>query len=157
DLLTLDKDTLEPPETRIKDCLSTRARIKELKDGDRTRTRRRAHIEALIDGEPPYDEEEMIDCGRGDDANINFRQAKGKVAAAVAPYYELAFGVPKAINLYLDYGDDPEKRFEWAEKICERYTETLWGWKAYRTNFRVSAYQRVVHGRGPVIWPRIRG
>src|ERR1051326_2341003 len=157
DLLTLDKKTLEPPESRIKSIEGVRSRISELKEGDKKRSRRRALFQALIDGEPPYDEEEMESCGRGDDANINFREGEGKVSAATAPYYELTFGVPQAITIENCYGDNQQKRFEWADKIAQRFTETLWAWKGYRLNMQMCHYQRTLFGHGPVIWEYKKG
>jgi hypothetical protein len=160
DLLTLDKKSLEPPKSRVKSIEATRNRILELKEGDKRRSNRRALIQALIDGEPPYDEEEMAACGRGDDANINFRGAEGRVAAATTPYYELDFGVPTAISLNLEYGDGKlakEKLSEWAATISQRITDLLWAWSGYKLKKRMSHYQMVVYGHGPIIWPKKRG
>lgn len=162
DLLTLDKKTLEPPESRVADkekgIMGVRSRIYELKEGDRIRSRRRAFIMALLDGEPPYDSDEMEECGRGDDANINFRRGEGRVAAATAPYYELTFGGPCAIDFDLYYEETPKQKcYEWAQCIARRFTEMLWGWKGYKDNMMMAHYQMVVFGHGPCIWKNKKG
>lgn len=100
----------------------------------------------------------MNELGRGDDANINFREAEGKVAAAMTPYYQLDFGVPRAINVDLCYPDaDKQKRFEWSEAIAEEVTNLVWSWKAYKINKQLSHYQMTVFGRGPIMWKSRRG
>jgi len=156
-ILTLDKDTLEPPESRVGSIAGVRDRIAELKEGDDTRSANRALIQGLIDGNKPYSQKNMDEVGRGDDANINFREAEGDVAAATTPYYELAFGVPRAVNIELYYGDNKQKNYEWSEALSQRYSETLWAWKGYKINLQLSHYQMVVFGRGPIMWDRKRG
>jgi hypothetical protein len=157
DILSLDKETLLPPDSRVSKISGVRDRIQELREGDSTRSRNRAMVQELIDGLSPYDQEKMDRAGRGDDANINFREAEGDVAAATTPYYELFFGVPRAANIELYYGDNKQKNFEWSEKLSQRYSDTLWGWKGYKYNVQLSNYQKVVHGRGPIMWDSKRG
>lgn len=156
-LVSLDPVTLEPPESRIGTIAGVRSRISELKAGDRERGKRRATVQSLIDGNAPYLENEMIEAGRADDANINFRQAEGRVAAATTPYYELAFGVPRAADIELYFGDNDQRNFEWSESLSDRYSELLWGWPGYKINLQTSNYQMTVHGRGPIIRDTKRG
>jgi hypothetical protein len=157
-LETLDRETLEPPESRIKNVQGVRARLDILRDGDLERMERRTKIQGLLDGIPPYNHDRMIQAGRGDDANINFREAEGKVAAAATPYYQLDFGVPRAVNVYLEYEDaDETKRYEWAEHIANKVSNLVWGWRGYKINQQLSHYQMVVFGRGPIMWKSRRG
>lgn len=159
-LQTLEKETYKVPETRVASISGARERIRELKEGDEERARRRARVQALIDGHKPYDEEEMYSAGRGDDANINFREAEGMVAAATTPYYELAFGVPRAINATFECPDldiSEQKKYEWSNSFSDRYTKVLWGWKGYKVQLQMHHYQMVVHGRGPIMWDGKKG
>lgn len=157
DLLTLDKLTLEPPTSRVGSISGVRSRIAELKKGDDLRAEHRTEVQGIIDGNRPYNVEGMINAGRGDDANINLRQAEGRVAAGVTPYYELDFGVPRAANISIEYGDNRQKWMEWSEAISDRFSSTLWSWRGYKINKQLSHYQMVVHGRGPVLWESNRG
>lgn len=153
DLATLDPETLEAPESRVVSISGVRSRIAELRKGDSLRSRNRAEIQGLIDGQKPYDQEKMDEAGRGDDANINLREAEGKVGTATTPYYELDFGVPRAVNIefYLK-GASKQKNFELGTKLATRYSETLWGWPGYKIQRQFSHYQMVVFGRGPIMW-----
>lgn len=156
-LKSLDPVSLEAPTSRVGSIAGVRARISELKHGDIERSLRRATVQALIDGNAPYDGDEMVTAGRGDDANINFREAEGRVAAATTPYYELAFAVPRAADIKLYYGDNDQKNFEWGEALSNRYSELLWNWPGYKINIQISNYQMAVHGRGPILRDTKRG
>lgn len=157
DLNTLSTETLQAPESRIKNVRSVRNRIWEIRQGDLERQIRRTKLQGLIDGNQPYNKDKMAAAGRADDANINFREAEGMIAAATTPYYDLVFEVPKAVNIELYYGENKQKNVEWANIIAEKYTKTLWNWKGYDIQTQLSQWQMVVHGQGLIMWSSPRG
>lgn len=157
DLKTLEEGSSKPPDTRIKSVAGVRSRIAEIKQGDRTRSLRRDKIQGLIDGNQPYNPGAMKKAGRGDDANINFREAEGMIAAATTPYYDLVFEVPRAVGVEVYFGDNLQRMIEWGNIISEKYTKTLWNWKGYDRNTQLSHWQMVVHGVGLIMWDTPRG
>lgn len=148
--------TFDVPESRIGSAMDARSIIAVLQRAEETRSRRRASINGLLNGNRPWSQQLLINKGQGERTNLNLREAEGFVAAAKTPYYDLVFEVDRFAQFTLDYGDDPTRREEWSDKIAERYHYTLDGWDGMDAVFQRSQYQMVVHGAGPMVWRNAR-
>jgi len=92
---TLDPQTLAAPDERIASESDARNVVQQLQEAEKTRMRKRAKIQGMIDGNPPYNPRTLSDKGRGHQTNFNTREAEGMADSAKTPYYNLVFGVPK--------------------------------------------------------------
>lgn len=151
-LRSLDEKSLKPPETRVGSTQAMRARIGAMKREERTRSDRRATIQGLLDGNPPKSRQKLADKGRRDEINFNTREGEGMADAAKTPYYTLTFRQQRFANIVTDYGDSPQRRIEWSEKISARFHEMLKGWTGHDWNVQIRDWQMCVYGTGVVMW-----
>lgn len=149
-----DGKTFEVPESRIGNAADARSIISDLKKAEKTRSERRARINGNLNGNRPWPS--LVGKGQGERANFNQREGEGFVAAAKTPYYDLVFEVDRFAQFTIDYGDDPTRLNEWADKIGTRYHYALDDWDAMDAWFQRSQYQMVVHGVGPMTWENAR-
>jgi len=152
DLATLDADTGKAPESRIKSAAGVRNRIGELRRAEGTRSLRRAKQDGLLDGNPPYPPSKMRELGRANDANINLRTSEGILDAAKTPYYDLIFETPRFTNIEIEYGDDPQKNFEWSETVSTGFHNLIDGWDGHDFNVQLEQRQMCFHGVGNTMW-----
>lgn len=133
--LTDDFDELDLAQPKVKGPLpkerltkpsklrSIHARFRE---DDRINAYNRALGQALLDGEPPYDEEELKNSGQPDTTNLNFQGAEKKLERAKAPYYRIINTGETLFNLKTLYGQVDE-RADWEQTMAEEITATLRG------------------------------
>lgn len=148
--------TFTVPESRIGNAGDARNIVGTLLQAEDTRSRRRAKINGLLNGNRPWSQQMLINKGRGDSANFSQREAEGFVAAAKTPYYDLFREVDRYAQFTLDYGEDLTRLEEWADKIATRYHYTLDDWDGLEMAIQRSQYQMVLHGAGPMVWTNDR-
>jgi len=78
------------PQSRVRDGWQAHAIFQKLVYDDRDSELARGRIDAQIDGLPPYSESVMKDAGRGEDANVNFREARAEDDLAQTPFIEMS-------------------------------------------------------------------
>ena len=78
-LATLDPETGERPSSRIGNAGNCRSLVQRLKYEDETRMWRYAKQQGLMDGNPPWPRQKLIDLGQGHRANFNLRESEGIV------------------------------------------------------------------------------
>lgn len=155
-LETLDEKSLEAPKSRVKTVESARERVGELRRAEETRSMRRAKVKGLLNGNQPYSAQKMRDLGRAGDANINLRTGEGTVDAAKTPYYDLVFESQRFANIESDYGDDPQRWYEWGETISNGFHRLLDEWDAFDTQMQLKQWQMCVHGIGLSMFENMR-
>lgn len=152
-LTTLDKDTKKVPNERIANAQDARKIVDQLREADQQlRSKRRAKIQGMLDGNPPYSAANLRTKGQAHRTNINLREGEGMVDSACTPYYNLVFQVPRFAEIYLEYGDDVTRNYEWGQRMGKRYHEMLKRWKGMDKQFQLSQKQMVVHSMGPLVW-----
>jgi hypothetical protein len=157
-LATLDPETGERPSSRIGNAGNARSLVQRLKYEDETRMWRYTRQMGLMDGNPPWSRQKLIDLGQGHRANFNLRESEGFVEAAKTPYYDLVFEVPMFadITYYLE-GTDPNLLSAWGKTTAEEYNDTLLDWDGFDQNFQLHQWQMIVNGVGPLFWPHYIG
>lgn len=156
-LTTLDKDTYRVPDERIASEPDARLVINQLREADKLRAPKRAKMQGMIDGNPPYNPRTLRDKGQGHRTNFNTRDAEGMADTAKTPYYSLVFSVPQFAQIKWDYGNVPSSRsLEWGNIIGIRYHEMLDNWEAMDFQFQLHHYELCVYGNGPLCWPDAR-
>lgn len=108
--------------------LSSPARLRDvhvrLREDDRVNAHIRAMSQALLDGEPPYDESDIEDGNQPDMTNLNFQGAEQKLERAKAPYYKLFNAGETLVSAPTLHGSLDE-RTDWESIMSEEITATI--------------------------------
>jgi len=144
----------EPPKTRIEDAASARSMLYELIEDDQIASNRRAQIQGIIDGNAPYNDQQLREMGQGDRINVNWGHAEAKIEGAVIPYFDILTSVPFYATCKTKYGKDMGKREEWSRIITEEFHRLL---ASSNPNFlaqhQVNHKELVIHGQGCMYFP----
>jgi hypothetical protein len=157
-LATLDPDTGDYPKSRIGNAGNARQLVNRLKQEDDIRMYRYTLIQGLMDGNPPWNSQKLIDLGQGHRANFNLRESEGIVEAAKTPYYDLIFEVPMfARSEFGVDGADATVLKQWSDVFSEEYSDLLGEWNGFEHEIQLHQWQMVVNGVGPLFWPHYIG
>lgn len=141
------------PKTRVKDASSARSMLYTLIEDDQTASYRRAQIQGIIDGNPPYNEQQLKELGQSDRINVNWGHAGAKIEAAVIPYFDILTSVPHYMTVKTKYGKDMGKREEWSRIITEEAHNALVKTNpSFITQHQVAVKQLTIHGQGCLYW-----
>jgi len=149
---TLDEKTKAVPEARIGSEKDARTVVDQLREAERIRSRKRAKIQGMLDGNPPYNPVTLRNKGQGHRTNLNLREGEGMVDSAKTPYYDLVFEVPQFAQVYCEYGDNDQRNYEWGQIISKRYHDMLDSWAGMDFHFQLHQWQMCVFGAGPLCW-----
>jgi hypothetical protein len=157
-LATLDPETGKRPTSRIGNAGNARSLVQRLKHEDDERMYRYTTIQGLMDGNPPWNSQKLIDIGQGHRANFNLRESEGIVEAAKTPYYDLVFEVPSFAQIEFDTaGQESWMVDQWNGWITEEYTDVLSAWDGFDIQMQLHQWQMIVNGTGPLFWPHYLG
>jgi hypothetical protein len=110
--------------------LTTPARLRNIhvqfREDDRVNAFNRSRAQALLDGEPPYDDEDIADSP--DTTNLNFFGAEEQLERAKTPYDRLLNSGENLLSVKTLYGPEDE-RPDWEEIMDEEISETIRTWE----------------------------
>lgn len=123
--------TLKTPESAApKERLTSPSRLRSIhmrfREDDRINAYNRALCQALLDGEPPYNQDELDNANQPDTTNLNFQGAEKKLERAKAPYYRLVNSGELLLNVHTLYGPG-DQRDEWEGIMNEEISRTIRG------------------------------
>ena len=111
-----------------KERLSSPKRLRDahvrLREDDRINAYNRGLQQALLDGEPPYDENDLSDGNQPDTTNLNFQGAEQKFERAKAPYDRLVYTGEVLVSVRTLHGPQDE-RGEWETAMNEEISATV--------------------------------
>lgn len=131
--------------SRIKDAQQARNVYKILRKADEFSARDRARVQAMIDGDAPYDAAELVQNGLGEICNVNWGQAELMLHRATAPYMDLQESVDTLITTPTRYGD-PQMRADWENIMAEEFTRMLRTWPEFFPRYLYLIQQYLAHG-----------
>ena len=144
----------KPPKTRVDSAGSARSMLYTLIDDDQIASYRRSQIQGIIDGNPPYNDQQLREMGQADRINVNWGHAEAKVEAAVIPYFDILTSVGTYATVKTDYGKDMGKREEWSRILTEEFHRLL---SKSNPNFlaqhQVCHKELVIHGQACMYFP----
>jgi len=113
-----------------KERLTTPARLRSIhmrfREDDRINAYNRALCQSLLDGEPPYNQEELNNANQPDTTNLNFQGAEKKLERAKAPYYRLINSGENILSVKTLYGAE-DQRTDWEDIMNEEISKTIRG------------------------------
>lgn len=140
------------PQSRVRDGWQAHAIFQKLVYDDSESEDARARIDAQIDGLPPYSESVMKDAGRGEDANVNFREARAEDDLAQTPFIEMSTVTPVIWRIKTRIGNEDERKKRSAI-MSEKFTNMVRGWGEDFDYYRERLAQQFTrHGAGFVYW-----
>ena len=117
-LETLDTATLNAPSTRMRDAVAVQSYCRRLIDNDAKRSYKRARLNGLIDGQPPYRASKLREQGRGDACNTNWGRARSYMESGSGQFYDLFSDAPGYLTIRTASGT-PEQKEIWSNVISE--------------------------------------
>ena len=146
ELLGLDEKG-KAPKLRVSSVDSARSIYKAIKDSDQGSSKNRALVDAMFNGAPPFNAQDLIEMGQGERTNLDFGEAASLKEQALSGYYDLTSSVDVLARISIDYGS-PEQRVEWERILAEEFHHTLKEWQEFEFNHQILADQFVSHGVG---------
>lgn len=148
-----------PQETRISSPEQVRnlvlAWIQSDRDGGRSA--KRALVDGLIQGNPPYKRSALVNASRADATNVNWRTAEAYEDAATGAFYDIFSEAPTFATILLDAyanykGMEPDKVPEWGGVITEEFHYLISDDKSWDSVVQNSQRDTVRFGAGPLIF-----
>lgn len=149
-LTTIDKDG-KPPETRVATAVQAREIFERLVRADNTRSFKRAKVQGLIDGNPPYSQARRRAAGLADKCNINFRVSESYVNNASGAFYDLFTEAPLMGEITCGHGT-PEERAEYGRKISKQWDWLLRYEPCFDYEMQISQAEMTIFGGGPLMF-----
>ena len=115
----------------------------------------RAKVQGLIDGNPPYNPQQLKQLGQSWRSNVNFREAESIRDGNTAAYFSLLFDTPNFISVKVRQPKDllNDVTEDWGHVIAEEYTDLMMDWPEFLFNFTLHVKEMLTYGLGPVVWP----
>lgn len=138
-----------PPSTRIGDVLMTQSRISRFVKADTNRSKRRALVKGLVDGNPPYKVTALETAGRAYACNVNWRVAESYLGQALGAFYDVFSETPTYATIECDYGSVDEQQND-SRILTEEFHKLLKKDKSWDYNMQISQFEMVLYGCGPL-------
>jgi hypothetical protein len=149
-LKTLSPDG-KPPETRMEDAGQVRDMVTKAIRYDATeRDWKRSRIKGLVQGNPPYKQKDLIDAGRADECNVNWRIAKYFLGLAQGMIYDVITEAETFATVRLGT-DDPQNE-EWGRIVTAGFDKLQRGDASWDFTLQQSQGQMCLFGPGPMIF-----
>ena len=143
-----------PPETRIGNAMQARSIYERLQRADLFRDQKRADLNGLSDGNPPYVQSDLDAAGMSHRLNINFRIPKSYRNNAVGAFYDLFNEAPTYATIRLK-NISPEEA-ERSSRIATLHFDWLCRYEPrFDYDEQRSEDEMVWHGRGPLVYQDI--
>ena len=136
----------------MSDPLAANSYCRRLIDNDDAkRGFKRAKVNGLRDGNPPYSTAELAKAGRLDACSVNWGTARAYMESAGGALYDLFSEAPGYVTVYTDYGT-PEQQERWNSDIAAEVDRTLKGTPVWNYEMSLAIDEMVWHGCGPLLF-----
>lgn len=138
----------KPPKTRLKDAQAAFSIYSNLMDADAESAAQRVKVQAMLDGEPPYNPSTLKNLGQSYRSNLNFLEASSDLEYALSAYSDLVNGVPQIAQVKTNFGDENQKG-AFSQIISEEFDRVLRkDWDEFFYNQQRLAHEFVAYGVG---------
>lgn len=156
------------PESRATDPAQVQQAVEKLIYKDNQRSFKRARLNGLVDGNPPFSKSKLKSLGRADATNANWGTARAYMESSSGMFYDLFSEAPGHFNVRTAYGT-PEQKEEWSRtmseeadrvfasgrcppyqekgKVSKQTAKNPWDY-----NFQISIWDMTLHGCGPFMF-----
>ncbi len=153
DLLDLTQSG-SPVEPRLKDAGTAASIYDQLVSDDATASTGRSRVDAMFDGEAPYDSQQLKAMGQGGRANLNFNTAQRLLDGAQAGYVDVVTSTEFLVDVKTRLADAPDLPKGEIEAILnEELTATIRDWSEFLPRFLSLSTEFIKHGVGVAFFP----
>jgi len=142
-----------PVRRRLATPAAVAAVLRKLKTADEDDSKRRALIQGMLDGNPPYNQKDLDDAGLGTITNVNFMALASNLNARVSASHELFAEVPTLVevNPAVPDPDDTEAQ-QRCGVIQEEFSTMLELWPGLLPMVDLVVRETDAYGVGPVLF-----
>ena len=140
------------PESRLKSAAALRAIHSQNRRDDEGSAINRARVQAMLDGEPPFNQAALNANGQGAKANANFLQGRTLLNRINNGYLDMVTSVKQLMSISVEYGE-PAERHDYNRIITEELTRTIRKWGSFQSRFMRLVDMFNTHGVGIAFWP----
>lgn len=136
------------PKSRLKDAKAAYGIYRRLLDADLIASSQRVRVQAMLDGEAPYNSETLRNLGQSYRSNLNFLEAQADLEYALSAYSDLVNGVPQIAEIKTKYGDETQRGI-YGSIISEEFDRVLRkDWDEFFYNQQRLSHEFVAYGVG---------
>lgn len=149
-LENISEEKKTPPKERLKDAASGREIYVAMTQADETSAGKRAEVQAMMDGKPPYSQAVLAATGQGSRTNLNFGDAEVIQANAEASMIDLVNSVETLVKTPLKASvvPDDDERFRLEQILADEVTRTFREWPNFMGNYQTVVQKWLAHGVG---------
>ena len=120
--------------SRLKSAKNLRSLYQQLVRDDEPSAIKRARVQAMVDGEPPYSQTWLNANGQGSRANANFLVGRDLITKANNGFNDIITSVQNLIGVVVETGE-PAERLAKARILATEATRTFRKWPSFMPNF----------------------
>lgn len=139
------------PETRMKNADMTQNFVRRLIQNDDKRARKRAKVDGLVGGFPPYNGAALAKAGRADACNVNWGTAASYCETGSGAFYDLVSEAPSFFSFRTGWGI-PEQRETWSNLASKFADVILAKTRTWDYQVQLSQWDMVLHSCGPLFF-----
>jgi len=140
------------PKERLANPKSLRDIFVLLHGADEVSAYNRGLAQALLDGEPPFNQGELDLANQSGTTNLNFQGAAQKLDRAMSPYYKLLHGSDLLMSVKTLFGAEDE-RADLESIMAEEITSMIRRWSRFPYETERTIFKHVWEGMGIFYWP----
>lgn len=140
------EDEFVVPESRFLNANAARSYFEVLFRADQIASRRRATIQKMFDGEPPYTEAELAKSGQSFRCNVNFGEGEDLMIDSQSAYIDMMQSVEVLFHVETTYGDTTEERKRYSKAISKKLSDAIRRWPMYYQRYLLNCTYFVGQG-----------
>jgi len=141
----------QAPASRLNDAKDVQDMAKQIIRADETRSKTRAKLKGLIDGNPPYSAAELRRTGQSYRTNVNFREGESYLNQGVSAFYDVFSEVPTYATIKVRHGTTDESA-RYGRIITEEFDKLLKQDDDFDYLMQLSQHEMVLYGIGPMVF-----
>lgn len=145
---------MRPAPRRIATPQAAYNTYKRYRDSDAGDAVRRNVIQGMIDGNPPYDPQEMEDQGLSSCTNVNFMSMRANLDSRAAAAHELIMEVPTLVEIRPLLPDVKDVFMDdYCRIIAQEFSDMVMAWPGFQVAMDLSFREADAYGIGFCLWP----
>ena len=142
----------EPVKRRIQNVGGARSLWYRLQQADLASNKQMAKCQAMVDGSPPYDQDQLIKEGLGYMSNFNPGDAKAVLDTSLSAFYDLISGSESLIDIRTRYGEKSE-RDDISQRMSLHLSRCIRSWSCFPYRYAYIPHYFTLHGVGVAYFP----
>lgn len=152
DLQDFEPNSKAPAKRRLPNLAAALSIYHTVLKDDEENARKRAKLDGMFDGRPPYDQAKLIAAGQGGRCNLNFGEGQRHLDAAQAGYVDLITSTEFLTDVRTTAKEETILQDEADAIINEELTHTIRDWPEFHPRFLTLTTEYLKHGVGPTYY-----